>query len=942
MASLSEKKDSPLSSKTENPRFLNPNELLAIFNAIPYGIMIMDADKKIRLANNKALEMLKFNSQEELFMTPCRDVICHMDEDNCPIRDRGKLTDHSECILLDKDKKEIPVQKSAIPFMFNGEEVVLETIIDISQHKNVEQNLFESRRILTTLLGNLPGFVFRCLNDENWTMEFISDAFIGLTGYQPDDIIGNKKLCFNDIIIEEDRKRIWDEVQQKIFTQKPYTLEYRIRTADGKIKWVWEQTKGIFSPEEKLIFAEGYITDISEEKRLETIKQSIFDISTAAYTSRSLDEFFRSIHQSLGKMMDVSNFFVAMYDKKTDSISLPYEVDTKDQHTSFPAGKTCTGYVIRTRKPLLADENGIRKLVQEGEIEIVGSPSKVWLGVPMIVGEEVIGVMVVQSYDDPNQFSENELELLKFVADQIGILIARKKAEESFQEEKAYLEQLFEGSPEAIVMIDGQGTINMINSGFTSLFGYSREEAYGKNIDDLLTTDDLYQEGLEITNKTGMGQVAELETRRKHKLGNLIDVSILVTPIRISGRITGGYGIYRDITDRKRIEKSLITAKEKAEESDKLKSAFLSNMSHEIRTPMNAILGFSTLLSDTSLSEGEKSEYVQIIKERGNDLLRIIDDIIDVAKIESGQIKIEIKECFVNELLTNLHITLNEVKRKQAKNKIILNFLPGSTDMKFSILTDPNRLRQVMTNLVENALKFTEEGFVEFGYDIKSDPVSPQIEFFVRDTGIGIPREMHGVIFERFRQVDDTNTRKYGGTGLGLTISKNLVKLLGGDIRIDSDRGQGTRFYITLPLSQASVAREAKSHDKAEASPEINWKDRVVLVVEDEDSNYFLIDRMLRKTGITLLWARNGKEAIEVVSSRKIDAILMDIRMPVMDGYEATLEIKKIKREIPVIAQTAYALKGEREKSLAAGCDAYISKPIDAQELRATLTTYLR
>jgi len=826
------------------------------------------------------------------------------------------------------------------PSKQNGEND-LKSILDISERKSIEEKLIESQRVLTTLLGNLPGFVFRCRNDVNWTMEFVSDVFIELTGYQPEDVLNHSKITFAEIIFEEDRQRVWNEVQEKIFNQKPLIIEYRIRTIDGKIKWVWEQCKGIFNGEDELLFIEGYISDISEEKRLETTRHSLFEISKSAYTSKTLDEFLTSIHHFLGDIMDVNNFFVAMYDKKTDSISLPYEVDAKDKYTSFPAGKTCTGYVIRTRKPLLADEGQMRELVKQGQIDIVGSPAKVWLGVPLLVSDEVIGAIVVQSYNDPKQYTVKELELLKFIADQIGILISRKKAEDLVLEERAYLDQLFEGSPEAIVMIDKEGIVSLINSEFTNLFGFTREEIKGHNIDDFITNSEIYDAAKEITRKVGQGDISELETLRKHKDGHLIDVSILVTPIWIDKKITGSYGIYRDITDRKRIEKSLIMAKEKAEESDKLKSAFLSNMSHEIRTPMNAILGFSTLLSDSSLTETEKSEYVHIIKERGNDLMRIIDDIIDVAKIESGQIKIEIKECYVNIILTTLLVTLNEVKRKQAKNKIILNCLPGNTDKNFSILIDGNRLRQIMTNLIENALKFTEEGSVEFGYTIKNERKEPSIEFFVRDTGIGIPQEMHEVIFERFRQVDDTNTRRYGGTGLGLTISKNLVRLLGGDIRVESERGKGTSFFIKFPLQMTSTKPEpvvAVAESKAEA----NWSGKVALVVEDEESNYFLIDRILKRTGISILWARNGKEAVEMCRTNKIDAVLMDIRMPIMDGYEATQEIKKNKKDLPVIAQTAYALKGEREKSLAAGCDAYISKPIDANELRAALGIYLK
>jgi len=820
--------------------------------------------------------------------------------------------------------------------------LIKETGSSEGELKSVEEKLIESQRILTTLFGNLPGFVFRCQNDEFWTMEFISDVFLELTGYRPEEVIKNKKLSYADIIIEEDRQRVWDEIQEKIFSQKPFTFEYRIKTAEGKIKWVWEQSKGIFNGEGRLLFIEGYITDISEEKRLETVRLSLFEISKSAYTSKTLDEFFTSIHHFLGDIMDVSNFFVAMYDKKTDSISLPYEVDAKDRHTSFPAGKTCTGFVIKTRKPLLADEHQMRELVEQGQIDIVGSPAKVWLGVPLLVSDEVIGVIVVQSYNDPKQYTVKELELLKFVADQIGILISRKKAEDSFVKERAYLDQLFEGSPEAIVMIDKEGIVTIINTEFTNLFGFTKEEITGKNIDDFITSPEIYDEAKEITRRVGQGDISELETLRKHKDGHLIDVSVLVTPILIDDKIIGSYGIYRDITDRKRIEKSLIMAKEKAEESDKLKSAFLSNMSHEIRTPMNAILGFSTLLFDPTLTEAEKSEYVHIIKERGNDLMRIIDDIIDVAKIESGQIKIEIKECFINVLLTNLLVTLLEVKRKQAKNKIVMTCLPGNTDKDFSILTDSNRLRQIMTNLIENALKFTEEGNVEFGYIIKNEGIEPIIEFFVRDTGIGIQPEMHEVIFERFRQVDDTNTRRHGGTGLGLTISKNLVKLLGGDIRIESDRGKGTCFFIALPLQTTSTKAEAAALKVPEIAAEINWSGRVILVVEDEESNYFLIDRMLKRSGASLVWARNGIEAVDMCRRREIDAVLMDIRMPMMDGYEATQEIKKYRKELPIIAQTAYALKGEREKSLAAGCDAYISKPIDASELRNALSIYLK
>ena len=805
----------------------------------------------------------------------------------------------------------------------------------------VLDELSESKRKFTTLLDNLPGMVYRCRNDHDWTMEFISDGCLELTGYSPSDLVNNKLLSYNDLIVPEDQERIWNDVQMGLIAGKPFNFEYRIRCADGKIKWVWEKGKCLSNEGDGTIYIEGFISDISEYKHAENIQKVLLEISKASYTSLNIDEVFKSIHRDLGLIIDVENFFFALYDENSDTITLPFQVDSKDSFEVFPAGKTLTAYVIKTRTPLLANQKNIEDLIRSGEIEIFGTVAKVWLGVPLLIADKVIGVIAVQSYTNPDQFTIQDLELLKFVADHIATTIAKKGSEESFQKEKAYLDQLFEGSPEAIVMTGNLGNVVKVNSAFMTMFGYSKYEVLEKNIDDLISSPQYRTESVRITADILKGVTTETETRRSHKDGHFIDVSILVTPITINGQVVGGYGIYRDITEHKLIEKSLIAAKEKAEGADRLKSAFLANMSHEIRTPMNAILGFSSLLSDPDLSDEEQTEFIQIIKERGNDLMRIIDDIIDVAKIESGQIKIEIRECPVNVLMTNLTVTLNEVKRKTNKANVVLNCLPGNNDPDFTIMTDANRLRQILTNLIENGLKFTDEGFVEFGYALHNAGLSPYIEFFVRDTGIGIPREMHDIIFERFRQVDDTATRKYGGAGLGLTISRNLTHLLGGTIKLESERGKGTRFYIRLPLKNDSPLSADAVVTPAIASSAHNWADKVILVVEDEDSNFLLMDRMLKQTNVKITWVKNGMEAIRQCEIHHFDLVLMDIRMPMMDGYETTQILKIEHPELPIIAQTAYALKGEREKSLAAGCDNYISKPINSQELLAVLSKYL-
>ncbi|MEI7499697.1 MAG: PAS domain S-box protein [Bacteroidota bacterium] len=916
-------------------------KLKNIFNAIPFGIMIIGQDKKIRMINTTGVSLMGFTNDDDLLLTPCSDRICYHDKDTCPIWDLGKTTDRCECTLVNKKGQEIPLLKSAASIQLGDETVMLETFMDLSERKRSIDEASETKKQFTNLLENLPGMVYRCRNDHEWTMEFISDGCVDITGYTADELIANKKIAFNDIIVKEDRERRLNEVHQGLNLAKQHTVEYRIKDADEKIKWVWEKGKGIYTKAGELHHIEGFISDITDQKNTELIQTVLFEISKTSYTSATIEEVFKSIHSNLSRIIDVENFYVAMYDKHSDTISLPFQIDSEDKFAAFPAGKTMTGYVIKTKTPLLATKKIIEELARTGQIQIIGTPSKVWLGVPLIVDGEVIGVIAVQSYTDPERYTIREFELLKFVADQIAIVISRKGTETSFQNEKAYLDQLYEGSPEAIVMIGNEGKVIKVNSEFTHLFGFTQVEILNKNIDDLISDPANKDESIKITEDVIQGIVTENETKRKHKDGHLIDVSILVTPININGNICGAYGIYRDITDRKRIEKNLIIAKEKAEESDKLKSAFLSNMSHEIRTPMNAILGFSTLLSDTGVSDEERAEFIRIIKERGTDLMRIIDDIIDVAKIESGQIKVEIKDCQINVLLANLSVTLNEVKRKTNKTNVVLNCLPGNMDKEFSILTDGNRLRQIMTNLIENALKFTDEGFVEFGYSLKNVGSDSFIEFFVRDTGIGIPEEMHDIIFERFRQVDDTNTRKYGGTGLGLTISKNLIRLLGGEIRLSSERGKGTTFYVLFPL-QMTPSKLSESAKSMSSSPSgQTWSEKIILVVEDEDSNFFLLDRILKRTGAKLIWAKNGMDAIEHCNSRHFDLVLMDIRMPGMDGYEATQIIKKDHKSLPIIAQTAYALKGERENSLAAGCDNYISKPIDSRELMAVLGKYL-
>lgn len=388
--------------------------------------------------------------------------------------------------------------------------------------------------------------------------------------------------------------------------------------------------------------------------------------------------------------------------------------------------------------------------------------------------------------------------------------------------------------------------------------------------------------------------------------------------------------ICHDITNRKEYEDQLKQAKYKAEESDRLKSAFLANMSHEIRTPMNAILGFAGLLDDDSLSGEQKLEFVRIIQNSGQQLLALINDIIDISKIEAGQMHISKTLCRLNQIIDDLYVSFNSDSNLKNKPNVELIVTIDKYCDGLNFITDEVRLKQVLANLLSNAVKFTHSGKIEMGCSQENGNF---LLFYVADTGIGVPEDMHKIIFEPFRQAENSQANLYGGTGLGLSISKNLVELMGGKMWIESGEKNGSTFYFTIPLIR-DAEKSSTDHVSSANQNNYNWRNKTILITEDEISNFKYLQEVLRKTGVEIIWAESGEQAIEICKKNpSINLVLIDIRMPGMSGIDATRIIRKIRPDLPLVAQTAYAYTEDKEKCFNAGCVDYLTKPITSKKL---------
>jgi PAS domain S-box-containing protein len=504
----------------------------------------------------------------------------------------------------------------------------------------------------------------------------------------------------------------------------------------------------------------------------------------------------------------------------------------------------------------------------------------------------------------------------------------RKLSEEALLEEKHLLNSLIETTPDSIYFKDTKSHFIRINSTMTKMFGLSNSlEAVSKTDFDFFDEEHAHQALEDEQRIIATGEpLIDKEEREVYPDGHINWVSTTKMPLlNRTGKIIGIMGISRDISDRKQVEEELFKAKEKAEENDRLKTAFLHNISHEIRTPVNAIVGFSGFLNTPGLLPEKREQFTDIIVQSSNQLLSIISDIINISTIEAGQEKIHETEIKLNSIIK---LVFEQYNSEAGMRNISLKYNTSLPENEDRICTDETKLIQIISNLLSNALKFTKQGSINFGYAVKNN----YLEFYVKDTGIGIPPEMYEEIFKRFRQVENTLAREYGGSGLGLSISKAYVELLGGKIWLISELDEGSIFCFTVPYKK-TISEKPIFNQSSRASTIEHEKDKTILVAEDENSNFTLLEELLSGLDINIIRALNGVEAVETCKSTPIDIVLMDIKMPIMDGYEATKQIRKFKPYLPIIAQTAYSEAIDKNKAIACGCNDFISKPFKRELL---------
>ncbi len=667
--------------------------------------------------------------------------------------------------------------------------------------------------------------------------------------------------------------------------------------------------------------------------------KNLLKLSESVHSANSLREVAQHYAQSLSRLVGSKNICIVLFDPSSKEYSLAYHEDEKLEAKELLneiSSKSFANYVHISRKSLLIQKHDIITTAQEIGIEPTETVES-WLGVPVEIHNKVIGTVIVRSYDENIRFTQHHKLLIEkgnvYLAE--GITIFR--ALEETQRTKELLEVsnsmsktcAFEYTPHNNCFLS-------INKALDCLRIAQKNDrldfqSFFKEVDE--GDRQKLEEAFLSLNEEGNSQI-EHEIRLKD---NKIVLKLFAfTPPKNLAHRTSILGVIQDITQLKQNEKILKMAYERVQKADQLKAEFMAALSYEVRTPINAIIGFSNLLGKPKLSEDERNEYFKVVQQNGNSLIQTIDNLVDISRLESGKVQIHKNPMNLNRLLDQI---LNYARKKiQDLKKPHLELVLHKSHSELLMMTDEARLSQILRTLVLNAITYTKEGYIQFGYHI-IDRDEPLVEFFVKDTGSGIPQSKRQLIFQPYGRMEGNRLISPGETSLGLSIAKDLVRLMGGEMTVESEENQGTTFYFYLPLEPVEIAPSEKKNKIAVINKIHEKKPIRFLVAEDNINNYKLIEECFANSDLDTQFefAGNGLEAIEKLRLQQFDIVLMDLKMPLMNGMQAGEYIRtkfpNPLNKIPIIALTADTLKETRRACLALGFNGFISKPFLPEEL---------
>jgi signal transduction histidine kinase/CheY-like chemotaxis protein/transcriptional regulator with GAF, ATPase, and Fis domain len=908
--------------------------------------------------------------------------------------------------------------------------------------------LRRSEQRYRNLIGHLNDIIFS--TDKNKALAYLSPAVQAVTGYAATELVGKpflgqpsgkaaaaEPLAFSDIIHADDREMVRKVVGMALDNRTSYQVEYRIIRKDGKANWVHEKSNVVSNAPGRLRI-EGIIVDIQDRVFANEINRAMFQISGAVNRSHNAEGLFRSIHISLQRVMDVSNFFIATYDEEADTIDFPYFVDHTDkiQYPKIPRVSkvdSLTARVIKNNKLILINREEREAQLRKTGKQPLGTPAAVWLGVPLRVDNRVVGVMATQSYSDPNSYTDKDVEVFNAVSGQVAIAIDRMIKDEALRERDNYvktmsmqMEQFSLAAASVLSSTDEKRTFRRISRAITEhsdfrrvlIVSFKRKAPYH----DIIGASGIDRSRIEVFKKTELppGWYKAI-ARAGNRVGQFClyldhTRAELLAPFSITS-ITGGdpksghswhpsdhlmvkmtdennlpVGLIlvshsktgqrpTDVTVRplevfaslisqiiasRKAQAKLTLAKSRADTANrglliltrqleqamartnemakqaaiatKYKSEFLANMSHEIRTPMNAIIGFADLMLKTELDSKQRS-YLDNINKSSRSLLTIINDILDFSKIEAGKLVLENKDFNIDEVLQELS-GMFSMNADDKGLDLTVSCAPGVPRM---LKGDSLRLRQVVINLVGNAVKFTDRGSVSVLADVNSmENDTVDLLFSVKDTGIGISPEQIDNLFNSFSQADGSATRRYGGTGLGLAICKQLVEMMNGRIWVESQPGRGSCFFFKVRFGVADESMD----DSTERYNSL--KHLKLLVADDDRESQRKLLEALSAYNVRATAVSSGKSAIfelgEAMAGDPYQMILVDWQMPDMDGIETALRIRADKRfdRIPIVMMTdsdRHELFRQADHVDIAGV---IDKPVDSSQMLNTLLHAIR